>query len=77
MIYISQIQKNQLKSEKKEIENKYQTLLQEHLNLKKRLEKINEELNNKFDNQNQLNQKVEELNQETENLLGEIDKWPM
>ena len=63
-----QLQKNQLKSEKKEIENKYQTLLQEHLNLKKRLEKINEELNNKFDNQNQ-------LNQETETLIDEIEKW--
>ena len=67
--------KNQLISEKEATEQKYQELLREHYSLKEQLEKINKDVNDKFDKQTQFNQKVDELNQETENLIGEIDKW--
>ena len=39
------------------------------------LEKINKDLSSKFGNDNAFNQKIDELNQETETLIDEIDKW--
>ena len=44
-------------------------------NLKNKLEKVNLEVMKKFENQNKFTQKVDELNQETESLIEEIDKW--
>ena len=70
-------QKNQLISEKKETEEKYKLLLKDHNSLKERLEKINREVKEKFSHKNQFNQKVDELNQETDSLLLEIEKWQM
>ena len=49
--------------------------MKEHRALKGQLEKFDEEVKHKFDNKNDFNQKVDELNQETENLIDEIDKW--
>jgi len=63
--------KNQLISEKEENEKKYKLLLQEHNNLKSKFERIK----TKLENQNKLNEKIDELNQETEGLIGEIEKW--
>ena len=39
------------------------------------LEKINKDVGTKFGNKNNFNQKIDELNQETETLIGEIEKW--
>ena len=39
------------------------------------LEKINKDVSLKFGNRNNFNQKIDELNQETENLIDEIEKW--
>ena len=47
----------------------------ENQNLKQKLEKVNLEFMKKFENQNKFTQKVDELNQETESLIEEIDKW--
>jgi len=69
------IQKNQLISEKQEIESKYEKLLVEHKTLKEHLDKINNEVNLKFHSQNKFSKKIDELNQETESLIDEIDKW--
>ena len=44
-------------------------------NLKHKLEKVNLEAMKKFENQNKFTQKVDELNQETDSLIEEIDKW--
>ena len=52
-------QKNQLEIEKKELQNKHSDLIMEHQKLKDQL---------KF------NEKIDELNQETDILLEEIDK---
>jgi len=68
-------QKNQLKIEKEELQQKYINLNNEHQNLKHKLEKVNLEAMKKFENQNKFTQKVDELNQETEGLIEEIDKW--
>tara|TARA_B100001245_G_C22874021_1_gene420298 strand:- start:752 stop:1075 length:324 start_codon:yes stop_codon:yes gene_type:complete len=68
-------QKNQLLGEKNSAQEKYQKLLYEHHHLKKQLEKSQSEINNKFDKKNEFSKKVDELNQETENLLEEIDEW--
>jgi len=67
--------KNQLKIEKEELQQKYINLNNEHKNLKHKLEKVNLEAMKKFENQNKFTQKVDELNQETDSLIEEIDKW--
>ena len=70
-------QKNQLKIEKKELENKYQELINEHHKLKDHLKDIKDKNSkHKFD-QLKFNEKIDELNQETDILLDEIDKWQM
>ena len=68
-------QKNQLEIEKSELEKKYKTLVDEHDNLSRKLE----ELQNweKIDEKKRLefSEKIDELNQETNTLMDEIDKW--
>ena len=69
--------KNQLEIEKNNLEKKYQTLANA---LEKANRKITDlEINKKKDQQkqNEFNQKIDELNQETEYLIEEIDKWQM
>ena len=36
-----------------------------------------EELKNKTELEKKFNREIDELNQETENLVDEIEKWPM
>ena len=69
------LEKNQLLREKEESERKFMILLKQHQELKSELEKINKEVSHKFDNKNNFNQKIDELNQETETLIDEIEKW--
>ena len=68
-------QKNQFKIEKEELQEKYINLNKEHKNLKQKLENLNLEGMRNFENQNKFTQKVDELNQETNSLIEEIDKW--
>ena len=65
------LHKNQLISEKEETQKKYQVLLKEHNNLKLMFQKTKE----KLDNQSKIDEKIDELNQETEGLIEEIEKW--
>ena len=69
------LDKNQLLGEKEESERNFQLLSQQHQELKSELEKINKNVKHKFANQNNFNQKIDELNQETETLIEEIEKW--
>ena len=69
------VEKNQLLSEKAESDKKFQALLKQHEQLKLELEKINKDVNNKFGSNNIFNKKIDELNQETETLIDEIEKW--
>jgi len=69
------LEKNQLIREKKESERKFQSLSKQHEDLKLELDKINKDVRYKFGDQNNFNKKIDELNQETETLIDEIDKW--
>ena len=69
--------KNQLEIEKNNLEQKYQSLV---LELEKANKKIMVQINRgnkRSKKQNDFNQKIDELNQETEYLIEEIDKWQM
>ena len=70
-------QKNQLEIEKKELENKHQSLINEHLKLKEQLKVIRDKNSKHKLDQLKFNEKIDELNQETDILLDEIDKWQM
>ena len=69
------LEKNQLLREKEESDKDYDSLSKKYVDLKSELEKINKDETNKYGNQNTINQKIDELNQETETLIDEIDKW--
>ncbi len=70
-------QKNQLEIEKLELENKYTALLNDHSNLTKKLEEIQNREKIEERKQIEFSEKIDELNQETDNLLEDIDKWQM
>ena len=70
-------QKNQLEIEKADLENKYKVLLDDHANLTKKLEEIQSKELTDERKQIEFSEKIDELNQETDNLLEEIDKWQM
>ena len=69
------LQKNQLLREKEESEKNFETLTKQHNQLKSEIEKVNKDLGDKFGDKNNFNQKIDELNQETEILIDEIEKW--
>ena len=71
------LEKNQLLREKEESEKNFKNLLKQHQELKSKLEKIDKEVSYKFGNRDNFNQKIDELNQETETLIDEIEKWQM
>tara|TARA_B100000941_G_C28278450_1_gene435221 strand:- start:160 stop:483 length:324 start_codon:yes stop_codon:yes gene_type:complete len=68
-------EKNQLKIEKNEIETKYSTLLAEHKNLKNKISALEKETLKNKKMQDELNQDIQDLSQETDSLVEEIDKW--
>ncbi len=68
-------EKNQLKIEKSEAENKYKQLLAEHNSLKKKLKTLEEETLRNKRLQDELNKDINELSQESDSLVEEIDKW--
>ena len=70
-------QKNQLEIEKKEIEEKYRKLISEHMVLSQKLEEINKQKLDEQKKETKFSEKIDELNQETDTLLEEIDKWQM
>jgi predicted nuclease with TOPRIM domain len=69
------IEKNQLLREKEESDQNFEKLSKHNEELKVELEKISRDLNNKFGKENKFNKKIDELNQETETLIDEIEKW--
>ena len=69
------LEKNQLLGEKEESDRNFQLLSAQHQELKSELEKISENVKHKFGSKNNFYQKIDELNQETETLIDEIEKW--
>ena len=70
-------QKNQLEIEKKQIIKSLQTLEEENVKLKSQVNELKKDYEISKGKENQFNEKIDELNQETDSLLEEIDKWQM
>ena len=70
-------QKNQLEIEKKELQSKHKNLVNEHQKLKDHLKSFKDKNSKHKLDQLRFNEKIDELNQETDILLDEIDKWQM
>jgi len=68
-------QKNQLEIEKIELEQKYKILIEDYNNLSQKLEKFENQEKIEKKKQVEFSEKIDELNQETDILLNEIDKW--
>ncbi len=54
---------------------KNQELMREHKYLKEKIVNLQEEINKKSNIEDKFNQDIEELSQETENLVSEIEEW--
>ena len=76
-IKIVQDQKNQLIIEKSELEKKYNKLYEEFQKLKIKLDQFNKKKIDQNHLENKFEEKIDELNQETDILIEEIDKWQM
>ena len=68
-------QKNQLEIEKQELEEKYKSLSYDFTNLSKKLHEFQNQEKIERKKQTEFSEKIDELNQETDTLLDEIDKW--
>ena len=69
------IQKNQLEIEKQELEQKYKSLVNDYNDLNKKLDEFQNQEKLEKKKQIEFSEKIDELNQETDTLLDEIDKW--
>ena len=68
-------QKNQLEIEKQELEEKYKILISDYNNLSKKLDEFQNQEKVEQKKQLEFSEKIDELNQETDILIDEIDKW--
>ena len=68
-------QKNQLEIEKQELVEKYKSLSQDYGNLTKKLDEFQNQEKIEKKKQIEFSEKIDELNQETDTLLDEIEKW--
>ena len=70
--------KQRVTQQKKKLDNlanKFQELMREHKYLKEKIENLKKEANKQSAMEDKFNQDIEELSQETENLVSEIEKW--
>ena len=70
-------QKNQLEIEYKQVLENYNFLEKENLRLKKAFEKFKSKDESENIRDQRFSEKIDELNQETDSLLDEIEKWQM
>ena len=70
-------EKNEILRQKNEIEKNNQELIREHKYLKDRIRNLQLEVQRRSKIEDNFNQEIEELSQETENLVSEIEKWQM
>ena len=66
-----------IKPEKDRLEKKNQENLREHKYMSDRVKKLEQELKSKKELEKKFNQDINDLNQETQSLVEEIDKWQM
>ena len=62
---------------KLQIEKKNLDLMREHKYLKNKIKKLQLEVKNKLEIEENFNKEIDELTQETENLVSDIEKWQM
>ena len=67
--------KNQLEIEKKSLENKNRLKKEEKETISKKLEEMKSKEKLEERKQIEFSEKIDELNQETDTLMDEIDKW--
>ena len=70
-------QKNQLKIEYKQLLENYNFLENENLKLKQEFEELKYKDEDEKRRERNFSEKIDELNQETDSLLDEIEKWQM
>ncbi|MEC7136262.1 MAG: hypothetical protein VXW51_00645 [Pseudomonadota bacterium] len=70
-------EKNEILKQKNEVEKKNQELLREHKYLKEKIKNLQIEVYKKSEIEESFNQEIDELSQETENLVSDIKKWQM
>ena len=70
-------EKKEIMRQKIEIEKKNQELLREHKYLKQKILALQSEVKKRAELEDRFNQEIEELSQETENLVSDIEKWQM
>ena len=70
-------QKNQLEIEKQELEAKLKSLEDDYNILTQKLDEFQNQEKIEQKKQIEFSEKIDELNQETDSLLDEIDKWQM
>jgi len=68
-------EKNEILRQKTQNEKKNQELMREHNYLKEKITKLQNEVNKQSIIDEKFNQDIEDLSQETENLVSEIEKW--
>jgi len=68
-------EKNEIIRQKLEVEKRNQDLMREHKYLKEKIISLQREIKKNSDIEDKFNQDIEELSQETENLVSEIEKW--
>ena len=71
------IERMNYQTKKKKIEKQNQELMREHKYLKEKLQKLQLEVSQKSELEERFKKDIEDLSQETESLVGEIDKWQM
>ena len=64
-----------MKSEKDKLEKKNQEILKEHKFLSDRISRLEKELESKRELEKKFDEDINDLNQETQNLVDEIEKW--
>ena len=69
------IQKNQLEIEKQDLIEKYKNLTDDYNSISKKLNEFQNQEKIEKKKQIEFSDKIDELNQETDTLLDEIDKW--
>ena len=66
---------DELKLEIIKLEKKYKTLVDDHDNLSRKLEELQNREKAEEKKRLEFSEKIDELNQETNTLMDEIDKW--
>ena len=70
-------EREEILKKKLQIEKKNLDLMREHRYLKDKIKKLQLEVKNKLEVEENFNKEIDELTQETENLVSDIEKWQM